>query len=164
MRIKFKDYIVREEMAAIRIPSDVEYWKKKGKRGKDCIIFTHNDLDGIYSAIAMKEYLLNHGFKISGFGVIDYSDGWKIFNIDKTYINISVDYAEDNPDLDIYMDHHIDDDNADYTKMFKKMVVKADIKEKPGFNGDEVSRLLKYLEIEKKAPRNRLINFRNFYS
>jgi len=53
------------------------------------------------------------------------------------------------------------DDNADYTKMFKKMVVKADIKEKPGFNADEVSRLLKYLEIEKKAPRNRLTNYRN---
>ena len=31
------------------------------------------------------------------------------------------------------------DSNADYTKMFKKMVVKVDIKEKPVFNGDEIS-------------------------
>jgi integrase/recombinase XerD len=51
--------------------------------------------------------------------------------------------------------------NADYTKMFKKMVVKLDIKEKPGLSGDEVSRLLRYLEIEKKMPRNRLITQRN---
>lgn len=52
-------------------------------------------------------------------------------------------------------------DNADYTKMFKKMVVKAEIKEKVGLNGDEVTRLLKYLEIEKKLPRNHFINYRN---
>ena len=48
------------------------------------------------------------------------------------------------------------DSNADYTKMFKKMVVKVDIKEKPVFNGDEVSGLLKYLEIEKNTPRRLL--------
>ena len=53
------------------------------------------------------------------------------------------------------------DENADYTKMFKKMVVKVDIKEKPGLSGDEVARLLKYLEIEKKSPRNHFINYRN---
>ncbi len=53
------------------------------------------------------------------------------------------------------------DQNADYTKMFKKMVIKVDIKEKPGLSSDEVARLLKYLEIEKKIPRNRFINYRN---
>jgi len=52
-------------------------------------------------------------------------------------------------------------DNVDFLKTFKKLTVKTEIKEKPGLTNDEVVRLLKYLEYEKKGPRNRIINFRN---
>lgn len=52
-------------------------------------------------------------------------------------------------------------DNADFTQMFKKMTIKTEIKEKPGLSNDEVTRLLKFLEYEKKQPRNKLITFRN---
>lgn len=53
------------------------------------------------------------------------------------------------------------DENADFTKMFKKMVIKVDVKEKTGLNSNDISRLLAFLEIVKKTPRNRIINYRN---
>jgi len=53
------------------------------------------------------------------------------------------------------------DSHADYDKMFRKMSVKVEEKVKPSLSDNDVLRLLNFLEIEKKAPRNRLINFRN---
>jgi len=105
---EFHNFALNEE-AAIRLPSDLEYWRKKGKRGKECIIYTHDDMDGVMSGIAIKEYLLAHGFTIAGYGVVNYTDGWKVFEIDKTFINVCVDYAEDNKDLDLYIDHHMEE-------------------------------------------------------
>jgi hypothetical protein len=104
----FNVFSINEE-SSIRFPNDLEYWKKKGKKGKDVIIYTHDDMDGIFSAIAMKEYLIRRGFNIRGYAIISYTDGWKIFKIDKEYINVSVDYAEDHPDLDLYIDHHMEE-------------------------------------------------------
>ena len=111
MRIKFNEYVLNEE-ASIRFPNNPEYWTKKGKKGKEVIVYTHNDMDGIFSGIAMKEYLLEHGFTIAGYCVMDYESGWRNIVIDKQYINISVDYAEDNPDLDLYIDHHMEEGEA----------------------------------------------------
>lgn len=108
---EFHNFALNEE-AAVRIPSDIEYWRKKGKKGKDVVLFTHDDMDGIFSAIAMKEYLLAHGFNVVGYGVVNYTDGWKVFNIDTSYINICVDYAEDNEKLDVYIDHHMEEGEA----------------------------------------------------
>lgn len=104
----FYNFALNED-AAIKFPTDIEYWRKKGKRGKDVIIYTHDDMDGIFSAIAMRDYLQAHGFNIAGYAVISYVDGWKVFRIDKTYINVCVDYAEDNPALDVYIDHHMEE-------------------------------------------------------
>ena len=120
MKISFNEFI-NEEESFIKIPKNVEYWLSKGKRGKECIIYTHDDLDGIFSAIAMKEYLQSHGFKIAGYGIINYTDGWKIFKIDKSYINICVDFAEDNADLDVYIDHHMDEKFKEKSKISIKM-------------------------------------------
>jgi len=53
------------------------------------------------------------------------------------------------------------DSNADFEKMFKKMNVKTEDKVKPSLNENDITRFLNFLEKEKKAPRNRLINFRN---
>lgn len=109
---EFQKFILNEEEAAIRFPNSLEYWTNKGKRGKECIVYTHDDADGIFSAIAMKEYLLRHGFTIAGYGVVNYTDGWKVFDLDETYINVCVDYAEDHPDLDLYIDHHMEEGNT----------------------------------------------------
>lgn len=124
MKIKFNDYTLNEE-ASIRFPNDLEYWKKKGKKGKDVIIYTHDDMDGIFSAIAIKEYLESRGFTIAGYGVVNYTEGWKVFTIDKQYINVCVDYAEDNPDLDLYIDHHMEEGDT-YKKSEYSIKLKSD--------------------------------------
>jgi len=124
MKIKFNEYILNEE-ASVKFPNDLGYWKKKGKRDKDVIIYTHNDMDGIFSAIAMKEYLSNRGFTICGYCVMDYESGWRDITIDKTYINVCVDYAEDNADLDLYIDHHMEEGDL-YKKSEFSIKMKSD--------------------------------------
>ena len=52
-------------------------------------------------------------------------------------------------------------DNVDYEKMFKKLKIKTEIKEKPSLSESEILRTLNYLEKLKKEPRNRIINCRN---
>jgi len=125
MITNFDNYILNEEEASIRFPNSLEYWREKGKRGKDVIIYTHDDLDGIFSGIVMKEYLESRGFNIAGYGIVNYTDGWKVFTIDKTYINVCVDYAEDNPDLDLYIDHHMEEGEV-YKKSDQSIKMKSD--------------------------------------
>ena len=111
MRIhKFNDYNKINE-AAPRLPKSEDYWTKKGKTGKDVMIYTHDDMDGIFSAIVVKKYLKNAGFKIKGYGVLNYTDGWKNTSLDPKMINVVVDFAsmpdKEREDLiDFYVDHH----------------------------------------------------------
>ena len=104
------------EMAAPRIPNSTDYWEKKGKKGKDVMIYTHDDLDGVFSGIAIKKYLIGKGFNIIGYGIINYQEGWDVFDIDTNVINVAVDFAEMHPDIDVYIDHHgefIEGDESD---------------------------------------------------
>lgn len=103
------------EEASPRIPrldtKGKEYWKRKGKEGNDVMIFTHDDMDGIYSAIIVKSRLLDLGYNIVGYGILNYMDGWKKTTIHPEYINVAVDFANmPKPDkkeaIDIYIDHH----------------------------------------------------------
>lgn len=101
--------------AAPRIPrlgeKGIEYWKKKGKRGVDVMIYTHDDMDGIYSAIAVKKRLIDLGYNIIGYGILNYQEGWKFTALDREVINVAVDFAN-MPEparkdlIDIYIDHH----------------------------------------------------------
>ncbi|MBW4057206.1 MAG: tyrosine-type recombinase/integrase [Proteobacteria bacterium] len=52
-------------------------------------------------------------------------------------------------------------DNHDYEKMFRKMRIKVETKEKPSLSEDEIIKTLNSIEKEKRGPRNRLINYRN---
>lgn len=107
---KFKEYQKINE-AAPRLPKSEDYWLKKGKSGKDVMIYTHDDMDGIFSAIVVKKYLKNAGFNIKGYGVLNYMDGWKNTSLDPKMINVVVDFAS-MPDkdrehmIDFYVDHH----------------------------------------------------------
>tara|TARA_B100001173_G_C16016313_1_gene559881 strand:+ start:40 stop:1668 length:1629 start_codon:yes stop_codon:yes gene_type:complete len=111
MRIhKFNDYNKINE-AAPRLPKSEDYWIKKGKTGKDVMIYTHDDMDGIFSAIVVKKYLKNAGFNIKGYGVLNYMDGWKNTSLEPKMINVVVDFAsmpdKEREDLiDFYVDHH----------------------------------------------------------
>lgn len=104
---KFNQFI--KEEASPRIPNSPDYWvNKKGKEGKNVMIYTHDDLDGIFSAIAIKKYLLSKGFKIVGYGIVNYQEGWNVIDIKTDVINVAVDFAEYHPDIDVYIDHHGD--------------------------------------------------------
>jgi len=103
MKIKFTEFLLE---SAPRIPKDENYWIKKGKSGKNVCLIFHDDLDGIVSAVIMKNYLLNQGFNIKTYGIINYQEGWEAFKIDPELITIAVDFAEDIPGVDVYIDHH----------------------------------------------------------
>jgi hypothetical protein len=112
MRVdKFNNWSVINE-GALRTPStSEEYWIKKGKEGKKVALYTHDDMDGIFCAIEMKKWLLNRGFEIVKYGIINYSDGWKYTTLDPKLINIALDFANmpgDERDhlIDYYLDHH----------------------------------------------------------
>ena len=89
----------------------LKYWKNKGKYGKDVMVYFHDDMDGIFSAVVVKERLLNLGYNIKGFGVLNYQEGWTLTTLDPKMINVVVDFAN-MPDykrkdlIDIYIDHH----------------------------------------------------------
>ena len=113
MRIKkFNNWNSINEEAALRTPpTKEEYWIKKGKDGKKVALYTHDDMDGIVCAIEMKKWLLDHGFEIVKYGVVNYSEGWKYTTIDPKLINIVLDFANmpgDERDelVDYYLDHN----------------------------------------------------------
>ena len=92
--------------SAPRLPKSEEYWKKRGKTGKDVCLIFHDDMDGIVSATIMKNYLKRQGFKIKQYGIINYQEGWEAFKIDSRLITIALDFADDIPGVDYYVDHH----------------------------------------------------------
>jgi hypothetical protein len=121
--------IVEEEESAPRLPKSVDYWLKRGKVGKEVALYTHDDMDGIFSAIEVKKYLLNAGFKIVKYGVLNYSEGWKYTSLDPKLINVVVDFAnmpgdERDEMIDFYLDHHGSFTEEEIKKYMKSPVQK----------------------------------------
>ena len=112
MKIKnFNNFLPVNEEAAPRLPVAEDYWLRKGKKGKKVALYTHDDMDGIFSAIEVKKYLLSKGFTIEKYGILNYMDGWKYTSIDPKLINVVVDFAsmpgdERDQYIDYYLDHH----------------------------------------------------------
>jgi len=107
----FSDWKQVFEEASPRLPKKEEYWLNRGKSGKNVALYTHDDMDGIFSAIEVKKYLINAGFKIVKYGVLNYSEGWKFTTLDPKLINVVVDFAnmpgdERDQMIDFYLDHH----------------------------------------------------------
>jgi len=126
MNKNYDEYIkVMNKVKFKQKSNNINYWiNKLHEKSNDVMIYTHNDMDGIFSGIAIKKYFRDKGFNIIGYGVIDYQEGWDVFKIDTTVINVVVDYAEIHPDMDIYIDHH-GEFNEDIT-------IKGAIKSKTG--------------------------------
>lgn len=108
---KFANFGKINEEASPRIPVKDEYWLRKGKIGKKVALYTHDDMDGIFCAIEMKKWLLNKGFEIVKYGIVNYTDGWKYTTIDPELINVALDFAnmpgdERDQHIDYYLDHH----------------------------------------------------------
>jgi hypothetical protein len=107
----FNNFNLIKEEASPRLPKSEDYWLKKGKDGKKVAIYLHDDMDGIFTAIEVKKYLLNAGFTIEKYGILNYSEGWKYTTLDPKLINVVVDFAnmpgDERDDLvDYYLDHH----------------------------------------------------------
>jgi hypothetical protein len=108
---KWQEFNIIKEESSPRLPVREEYWLKKGKIGKKVALYTHDDLDGLFCAIAAKSWLLNKGFEIVKYGMINYTDGWKYTSIDPKLINVVLDFAsmpgdERDQHIDFYLDHH----------------------------------------------------------
>ena len=93
------------------LSTNEEYWLNKNKIGKKVALYTHDDMDGIFCAILMKKWLLNNGFEIVKYGIVNYNEGWKYTTLDPSLINIVLDFANmpgDDRDqyIDYYLDHH----------------------------------------------------------
>ena len=109
--LNYKNWTQINEEAAPRLPVKEEYWTKRGKSGKKVALYGHDDLDGIFCMVEMKKWLLNKGFEIVKYGILNYSDGWKYTTLDPTLINIVLDFAnmpgdERDEYIDYYLDHH----------------------------------------------------------
>ena len=134
MKIKFTEFLLE---SAPRIPKDVNYWLKKGKSGKDVCLIFHDDMDGVVSAIIMKNYLKNQGFDIKKYGIINYQEGWEAFRIDSSLITIALDFADDIPGVDIYIDHH-----GKFTEEARLTQKKASIKTPTGSAAEGIAQQL----------------------
>jgi hypothetical protein len=89
------------------------------KRYPKAEIYFHQDLDGVTTAIAMREYLENNGIKVVGAHVIQYGD--KEFAVKKNdakgdVMPVLVDFAHGKPMFVIHTDHHDRQAGADDTK------------------------------------------------
>lgn len=107
----FSKFELIKEESSPRLPNSEEYWIKKGKSGKNVALYIHDDLDGIFCGVEMRKYLINKGFTIKKYGVLNYTEGWKYTTLDPTLINIVLDFAnmpndERDKDVDYYLDHH----------------------------------------------------------
>jgi hypothetical protein len=89
------------------------------KRYPKAKIYFHQDLDGVTSALGMKEYLESNGIKVVDAEVIQYGD--KEFSIKKLeaegdIMPVLVDFAHGKPMFKIHTDHHDRQAGAKNTK------------------------------------------------
>jgi hypothetical protein len=89
------------------------------KRYKKAKIYFHQDLDGVTTAIAMKNYLEQQGIEVVDAEVIQYGD--KEFSIKKAdaqgeVMPVLVDFAHGKPMFVIHTDHHDTQAGAEETK------------------------------------------------
>jgi hypothetical protein len=89
------------------------------KRYPKAEIYFHQDLDGVTTAIAMKQYLENNGIKVVGAHIIQYGD--KEFAVKKNdakgdTMPVLVDFAHGKPMFVIHTDHHDRQAGAEDTK------------------------------------------------
>lgn len=93
--------------------------KALAKRYPKAEIYFHQDLDGVTTAIAMREYLENNGIDVVGAHVIQYGD--KEFAVKKNdakgdVMPVLVDFAHGKPMFVIHTDHHDRQAGAEDTK------------------------------------------------
>ena len=99
--------ILKEE--TLLFESGIRGIKELAKRYPKAKIYFHQDLDGVTTALGMKNYLEQHGIKVVDAEVIQY--GEKEFAIKKPEASgdvmpVLVDFAHGKPMFEIHTDHH----------------------------------------------------------
>jgi hypothetical protein len=98
--------------------SGLQNINKLAERYKKCVIYYHQDLDGVFSAIAMREYLKSYGIQIVGsewtqYGPRTFANDIKPWADDT--MMVLVDFANGSPYFTIATDHH--DRQIDFDKV-----------------------------------------------
>jgi hypothetical protein len=84
---------------------------------KEAELYFHIDLDGVTSAIAIKEYLKGYGIRVIDAHPIQYGGReYAIPRPKKGKLAVMVDFAHGKPVMHIHTDHHDDQVGADVTK------------------------------------------------
>jgi hypothetical protein len=101
------------------LESGIRGIKELAKRYPKAKIYFHQDLDGVTTALGMKNYLEQHGIKVVDAEVIQYGD--KEFAIKKPEASgdimpVLVDFAHGKPMFEIHTDHHDTQAGAEETK------------------------------------------------
>ncbi len=89
--------------------SGIRNIRQLSNRYKKAKIYFHQDLDGVTTAIAMKQYLENQGIKVVDAEVIQYGDKeWSIKKPEGSgdVMPVLVDFAHGKPMFVIHTDHH----------------------------------------------------------
>tara|TARA_R100000664_G_scaffold4911_1_gene9652 strand:- start:4626 stop:6071 length:1446 start_codon:yes stop_codon:yes gene_type:complete len=94
---------------SLLLESGIQDIKKLAERYPKAQIYFHLDLDGVVSAIAMREYLSKYGIETIGYKTIQYGD--KEFALVKPdareeVMPVLVDFAHGKPEFKIHTDHH----------------------------------------------------------
>jgi hypothetical protein len=82
---------------------------KLKKMFNDVVIVSHQDLDGVVSAIGMKHYFENQGFNVIDAQIIQYGDKeWSLkkSDPDKKILYCLCDFAHSKPMFTVHLDHH----------------------------------------------------------
>jgi len=103
----------------ILVESGLRDINQLSKRYKKAKIYFHQDLDGVTTALAMKDYLENNGIDVVEAEIIQYGD--KEFSIKKLdasgdVMPVLVDFAHGKPMFVIHTDHHDRQAGAEETK------------------------------------------------
>ena len=101
--------IIKEETTKLLNESGIRDINNLLKRYKKAKIYFHQDLDGVTTAIAMKKYLENQGFKVVDCEVIQYGEKeWAIKKPEGEgeVMPVLVDFAHGKPMFEIHTDHH----------------------------------------------------------
>lgn len=106
-------------MKKILKESGIRDINKLADRYKKAKIYFHQDLDGVTTALAMKNYLENQGIKVVDTEVIQYGD--REFAVKRTdaegdVMPVLVDFAHGKPMFVIHTDHHDKQAGAEDTK------------------------------------------------
>jgi len=89
--------------------SGIRNIKELSDRYKKAKIYFHQDLDGVTTAIAMRDYLQSNGIKVVDVEVIQYGDKeWSVKKADATgeVMPVLVDFAHGKPMFVVHTDHH----------------------------------------------------------